>query len=285
MWSIAIWRLSGTPALFNSWERPCTPWTTPVSSTISSLWLNPICFRNLFQMSSVRRGGRCPRSHTALGRLIQVTTLLWLLVDAHILTYITPRPLGKGKSRPSTYTIIEPATPTPQQLGPVPALRLPARRVDFIGTENDGPHCVPSLSAPATTTTPAPPVNDVPPPIDACMRSCGAALPPRPPSPVGTNPFLPKRPSSVHVTNPFPTAHGQPHGLRLDKLGLDEVIAILKATASGIDGRAKWFTAGSDYYRLKDFPAAIAVLTAMVEGGCTVLSVPFYALPSSFYSK
>ncbi len=65
--------------------------------------------------------------------------------------------------------------------------------------------------------------------------------------------------------------HGQLHGLRLDRLGLDEVIATLKATANGIDGRARWFTAGSDYYRLKNFHAAIAVLTDRIEGGHPIL--------------
>ncbi|KAI1796349.1 hypothetical protein LXA43DRAFT_615429 [Ganoderma leucocontextum] len=170
---------------------------------------------------------------------------------------------GKTTSRPSTYTVVEPATPTPKSSCPAPGLRLPAR-VDS-NTEN----CVPALSRLDCMANPLVPVNDFSLSEDAYMPSRGAVLPPRPPSLASTNssqsPAPPKGPPDVQVSNPFPTTHGQPHGLQLDRLGPEEVIATLKGTANGIDGRAKWFTAGSDYYRSKDFPAAIAVLTAMIE--------------------
>ena len=175
---------------------------------------------------------------------------------------------GKPKSRPSTYTIIDPATPINQTQCPTPDLRLPARP-DPPVPENDV-YCVPASSHPSGVANPIVPMNDFSPLPDAYMQPRGAVLPPRPPSFSSTNSSEssapPTGPSEVQVSNSFPLTHGQPHGLQLDRLGLDEVIATLKATANGIDGRAKWFTAGSDYYRSKDFLAAIAVLTAMIEG-------------------
>ncbi|KAM5531867.1 hypothetical protein V8D89_014497 [Ganoderma adspersum] len=174
---------------------------------------------------------------------------------------------GKAKSRPSTYTIIDPATPINQTQCSTPDLRLPARP-DPPAPGNDV-YCVPASSCPPGVANPIVPINDFSSLPDAYMQPRGAILPPRPPSFSSTNSSEssapPTGPSEVQASNSFPLTHGQPHGLQLDRLGLDEVIATLKVTANGIDGRAKWFTAGSDYYRSKDFLAAIAVLTAMIE--------------------
>ncbi|PIL34105.1 hypothetical protein GSI_03816 [Ganoderma sinense ZZ0214-1] len=174
---------------------------------------------------------------------------------------------GKAKSRPSTYTIIDPATPTNQGQPSMPHLRLPTRP-DPPTPENDN-YCPSASSRLPSVANPVLPVNDSSPLSAAYMQSRGAVLPPRPPSYSGTSSsqsaVAPRGLLDAQVSDALPLTHGQPHGLQLDRLGLEEVIAALKATANGIDGRAKWFTAGSDYYRSKDFAAAIAVLTAMIE--------------------
>ena len=75
------------PALCNSEELLCTRWTTPVSSTISLLWRNPMCFSNLPRMSSIQRVGQEVPLPTNLGTPIQVTTA-YCLLSARIATCI-----------------------------------------------------------------------------------------------------------------------------------------------------------------------------------------------------